>query len=80
MKAYTLRMDEETLTALKQIGIKEHKTVKDIILDALQQRIHGKARQSQDMKEKRLLEHAAVLARKIPKDDILYSIHEDRQR
>ena len=56
MKAYTLRMEDGLLTSIKQLGLKEKKSVKDIILEALQEKIYQRASKSQDLKEKKLFQ------------------------
>ncbi len=80
MKAYTLRMDDSLLMSIKQLGLKEKKTVKDIILEALQERIYQRASKSQDLKEKKLFERAAMLASRLSDKQVVASIHEDRDR
>ena len=80
MKAYTLRIEENLLSTLKQIGIKEKKTIREIILDALQKRIHDRASKTQELKERKMLQRAALLAGRISKEDIVSAIREDRNR
>jgi hypothetical protein len=80
MKAYTLRMDEDMLTSIKQLGLKEKKSIKEIILEALQERVYQRATKSQDLKEKKLFQRAAMLASRLSDKQVLDSIHEDRNR
>ena len=80
MKAYTLRMDDDLLSAVKQIGLKEKKSVKDIILEALKQRIYGRASKAQQIKERKVLERGALLASRLSDQQVVASIREDRDR
>ena len=80
MKVYTLRMDDDLLSAVKQMGLKEKKSVKDIILEALKQRIYGRASKAQQTKERKLLERAALLASRLSDQQVVASIREDRDR
>ncbi len=80
MKAYTLRVEDDILSTLKEIGIKENRSVKDIILEAIEQCVSRRASKSQSLKEKTRLEWAARLAQRVPLEDIVRSIREDRGR
>ena len=80
MKVYPLRMEDSLLSTLKQIGIKEKKSVRDIILEALQQRIYVRASKAHELKERKILERAAVLARRLTTQQVIDSIREDRER
>lgn len=80
MKAYTLRMEEDLMTALKEISIKEKKSLKVIILDALQNKIFSRMSKSDKLKEQKLLQRAAHLAHRLSDKDVLHSIREDRAR
>lgn len=78
MKMYTLRLEDDLLSVVKQLGIKEKKSIKDIILEALRDKIYKKATASQNLKEKRMFERAAILARRLSDEQVVASIREDR--
>ena len=80
MKVYTLRMEDSLLSVLKQIGIKEKKSIRDIILEALQQRLYARASKSEEFKEQKILQRAAFLANRLSKEDVVRAIREDRGR
>ncbi len=80
MKAYTIRMEDQDLYALKQKGLREHRTIKDIIMEAIRETIHKKVEHHQSLKEKKMFERAAVLASRLSIEDVVKSIREDRER
>lgn len=80
MKAYTLRMEDDILTALKEAGLKEKKSIRDIILEALREKLFARARKSQSLKEQKMLQRAAILASRLSDEEIVASIREDRKR
>ena len=80
MKAYTLRIEDGLLSTLKEMGIKEKKSVRGIILEALQQRIYARASKTQEFKERKVLERAALLASRLSREDVVRAIREDRGR
>ena len=80
MKMYTLRLEDQLLSTLKEIGFKEKKSIKDIILEALREKIYKKSTISQNLKEKKMLERAAMLASRLSDEEIVASIREDRDR
>lgn len=80
MKVYPLRMEDSLLSALKEMGIKERKSVRDIILEALQRQIYARASKTQELKERKMLERAAFLASRLSREDIVEAIRQDRGR
>ena len=80
MKAYTLRMEDELLTALKEVGLKEKKSLKSIILEAVHDKLFSRANKSQSLKEQKLLQRAAKLASRLSDEEVVASIREDRDR
>ena len=80
MKAYTLRLEDQLLTTLKEIGFKEKKSLKSIIIEALQEKIFKRGKNSQNLKEKKLMEKTARLASRLNDQQIIASIREDRLR
>ena len=80
MKAYTLRMDDKLLSALKELGIRENKSMRDILLDAIAQRLDRGASRSKDLKERQSWERASRLARCIPLKNVVATLREDRDR
>ncbi len=80
MKAYTLRMENNLLSTLKELGIKEKKSIRDIILEALQQRLYARVSKTQELKERKILERAAFLASRLSREDVVKTIREDRRR
>ena len=80
MKAYTLRLEDELLSTLKEIGLKEKKSLKAIIIEALQEKIFSRAKSSQSLGEKKLMQRAARLASRLSDEEIVSSVREDRSR
>ena len=80
MKAYTLRMEDELLDALKEVGLREKKSLKSIIIEALQDKLFARANKSQSLKEKKVLQRAAQLASRLSDEQVVASIREDRDR
>ncbi len=80
MKVYTLRLEDEFISTLKEIGLKEKKSLRTIIIEALQDKIFKRVSKSDSLKEQKKMEHVARLASRLKDDDILKSLREDRQR
>jgi len=80
MKAYTLRMEDQLLDTLKEIGLKERKSLKTIIIEALREKIFTRSIKSQSFKEKKLMVRAAHLASRLSDEEVVASIREDRNR
>ena len=80
MKAYTLRLDNDILTALKHIGLRESKTVREIMLDLIFKKISANASASEQIKEQRDLKKAAELLKRLPVKKVVSAIREDRER
>ena len=80
MKAYTLRMEDGLLTALKELGIKEHKSMRNILLDAIAERLDRGASHNPSLKERQSWQKASRLARCIPLNDVVTTLREDRDR
>ena len=80
MKAYTLRLEEELMSTLKEIGLREKKSLKTIICEALREKIFSRGKNSQSLEEKKLMGRAARLASRLDDKEIVSSIREDRGR
>ena len=80
MKVYTLRIEEELMSTLKEVGLKEKKSLRVIIIEALQAKIFARASKSESLKEQRMMERAARLASRLRDQDIVGSLREDRSR
>jgi predicted transcriptional regulator len=80
MKAYTLRLEDELIDTLKEISHKEKKSLRAIIVEALQVEILKRVSKSESLKEQRLMDRAAHLASRLKDEDILRSVREDRHR
>ena len=80
MKAYTLRLEEDLMLALKQVSLKEKKSLKTVIIEALKTTIFKRTSKSESLKEQKLLQRAAHLAGRLSDADVMRSIREDRDR
>lgn len=80
MKAYTLRLEDELISTLKQVSLKEKRSLRAIIIEAIQVKISTLASKSDNLKEQRMMERASRLASRLKDEDIVASIREDRHR
>jgi ribosomal protein L5 len=80
MKAYTLRLDEETIDALKRLGLKEKKTIREIMLELIHQKISLAVSRSERIREQKELQDAMQLLNRLTTEKITDSIREDHQR
>ena len=78
MKAYTLRMEDQLLTAVKQLGLKQKKSIREIIIEALTRELFKESAGSESLKEKKMFERAAILAGRLSDEQIVASIRQDR--
>ena len=83
MKAYTLRLDDHLLMSIKEIGLKENKSLKQFIIEAIEEKLSknaSKSSKSEDLKRRKMYERAARLASRLTDDQVVASIREDRDR
>lgn len=80
MKAYTLRLDDHLLRSIKEIGLKENKSLKQFIIEAIEEKLSKHASKSEDLKQRKLYERAARLASRLTTEQVVASIREDRER
>jgi hypothetical protein len=80
MKAYTLRLDDGVLDALKHIGIKEKKTVREIVLECIEKRISHKLSEDESLKEQQEMEKVAKLLSRLPTQKVIESIRKEREK
>lgn len=78
MKAYTLRLDEKTLDSLKYIGLKEHKTTRQVMLELIHNRVREGVSSRNDAKAENQRRRFIRLLNRIPLAKALSSIREDR--
>lgn len=84
MKAYTLRLDENTLKMLKYISIEEKKCIRDLLLELIQQRIASDSRLTEMLDSEKAwdkeLNSVIEILDKCRDKDIFQFIREDRKR
>ena len=80
MKAYTLRLDDHLLMSIKEIGLKENKSLKKFIIEAIEEKLSKNASKSEGFKRRKLYERAARLASRLTDEQVVASIREDRDR
>ncbi len=80
MKAYTLRLDDRLLMSIKEIGLKENKSSKQFIIEAIEEKLSKYASKSEDLKRRKMYERAAHLASRLTTEQVVASIREDRER
>ena len=80
MKAYTLRLDDQLLMSIKEIGLKENKSLKRFIIEAIEEKISRQAPKSEDYKRRKMYERAARLASRLTDEQVVAYIREDRER
>ena len=84
MKAYTLRIEESLLNALKHIGIETHRSVREILLDAAKKEVDfykniikfENVSSQEDLETKKI----SQILSKCSNKSIITSIQSDRQR
>jgi hypothetical protein len=80
MKAYTLRLDDGVLDTLKHIGIKEKKTIREIMLECIEKRISHRLSENESLKEQREMEKVAKLLSRLPTHKVVESIRKEREK
>ena len=80
MKAYTLRLEDHMWTQIKETCLKEKKSLKRFIFEALEEKFFKEASKSEDLKRKKLFQDAARLSRRLTTEQVVASIREDRDR
>jgi hypothetical protein len=80
MKACTLRLDDGVLDALKHIGIKEKKTIREIVLECIETRISHGLSENESLKEQQKMEKAARLLFRLPAHKVAKSIRKEREK
>lgn len=76
MKAYTLRLDNEMFGKLKHLSIQEGKTVRELLLQLIQNYISHRKRNRNKQLDKKTME----ILRKIPDEEFINNIREERER
>ena len=77
MKAYTLRIDDELLNKIKYIALEENKNIREILLELLENKVKNfDFPKASNTKNKKL----NLILNKIPDNDILKIIRDDRGR
>jgi hypothetical protein len=80
MKAYTLRLDDVVLNALKHIGIIENKSVRQLLLELIDHRISRGISVNENLKEQHELENAVKLLKRLPTQKVVESIRREREK
>ena len=80
MKAYTLRLEDQLLMAIKEIGLKENKSLKQFIIEAIEEKLSKNTSKTEDLKRRKMYERAARLASRLTDEQVVASIREDRER
>lgn len=80
MKAYTLRLDDNVLETLKHIGIKERKTVREIMLELIEKKISANSSRNESIKEQKEMEKVVRLLNRASVERVIKSIRKDRER
>ena len=84
MKAYTLRLDENTLKMLKYISIEEKKCIRDLLLELIQERIASDSRLTEMLDSEKVWDkernRVMKILNKCRDKDFFQFIREDRER
>lgn len=80
MKAYTLRLEDRLLLAIKEIGLKENKSLKQFIIEAIEEKLSKNTTKTEDLKRRKMYERSARLASRLTTEQVVASIREDRER
>ena len=80
MKAYTLRLSDNVLTNLKFLSLHEKKTVRQILLEIIEERLRKKNTKKQHPEIKQSQQRMARLLQRVPLERVVESIREDRER
>ncbi len=80
MKAYTLRLDDEKMLALKMIALKEKKNLRQILLELIDKKISEYLPRNRKKEKKDSAKKALELLQRISVEEIVDSIRKDRER
>jgi hypothetical protein len=80
MKAYTLRLDDDTSSALKRMSLQEKKTVREILLELIRQKIALAVSRGERVREQKELEDNLCLLNRLSVEKVTHTIGEDRKR
>ena len=79
MKAYTLRLDNQVLDNLKYISLQEKKSIRQILIELIEQRLNNKT--TKDVtKQQQEFKKILPLLNRISSVSMTESIREDRHR
>ena len=79
MKAYTLRLDTQILDNLKYISLQEKKSIRQILIELIEQRLNNKM--TKDLtKQQQEFKKISSLLNRISSVSMTESIREDRHR
>lgn len=80
MKAYTLRLKDRLLLAIKESGLKDNKSLKQFIIEAIEEKLSKNTTKTEDLKRRKMCERSARLASRLTTEQVVASIREDRER
>jgi hypothetical protein len=80
MKAYTLRLDDDTSSALKRVSLQERKTIREIMLELIRQKIALTVSRGERIREQKELEDNLCLLNRLSVEKVTRIIGEDRER
>jgi hypothetical protein len=80
MKAYTLRLDDDTSSALKRVSLQEKKTIRKIMLELIRQKIGLTVSRGERIREQQELEDNLRLLNRLSVEKVTRTIGEDRGR
>ena len=80
MKAYTLRLDDEKMLALKMIALKEKKNLRQILLELIDKKISEYLPKDRKKERKGAVKKALELLQRISVEEIVSSVRKDRKR
>jgi hypothetical protein len=80
MKAYTLRLDDDTSSALKRVSLQEKKTIREIMLELIRQKIALTVSRAERIREQKELEDNLHLLNRLSVEKVTRTIGENRNR
>jgi hypothetical protein len=80
MKAYTLRLDDDTSSALKKVSLQEKRTIREIMLELIRQKIALTVSRGEHIREQKEIEDNLRLLNRLSVEKVTRTIGEDRKR
>jgi hypothetical protein len=80
MKAYTLRLDDDTSGALKRVSLQEKKTIREILLELIRQKITLAVSRGERIREQKEFEDNLRLLNRLSIERVAHVIRKDRER